>query len=94
MTNLPLRSEVPVNDKWDLTLLYSDENAYRQDIDALTVLIKKFLSTRPEWTDYHNIIHNIPEYENILSKMYKISSYAQLNLSTDYTDEKLSLIHI
>ncbi|PNH19703.1 oligoendopeptidase F [Mageeibacillus indolicus] len=89
MTNLPLRSEVPVNDKWDLTLLYSDENAYRQDIDALTVLIKKFLSTRPEWTDYHNIIHNIPEYENILSKMYKISSYAQLNLSTDYTDEKL-----
>lgn len=42
---LPKRSEVPVNETWDLTAIYPDKKAWKADMVAVRELVTQFQIT-------------------------------------------------
>lgn len=82
---LPLRSEVKEELKWDITRLYKDRDAVKSDIKSASEIADKMaelknLKTKEELKNFLDL------YEELMIKVSRLSTYAELISTTDMTD--------
>ena len=84
---LPKRSEVPVNETWDLTAIYPDKKAWKADMVAVRELVTQFQNNyRSKLTEAKIIIAALHDLETIYQKLSWIEHYAFLPQTTDMTN--------
>lgn len=83
------RSEVSENLKWDLSLIYKSEEDMRKDLEKCKELCKEMEEKYKGRLSSADAINDcINTYEEFLIKVYLISSYTSLDVSTDHTNTK------
>ncbi|MBD3948617.1 oligoendopeptidase F [Tuanshanicoccus lijuaniae] len=84
MTQLPLREALPVEETWDLSLLFKDSQAYHESISETQELILSFEERfKGHLNDVETIINSLEDYEMISRRQAYISAYGSLGYETD-----------
>ena len=87
---LMARKDVPVEQTWDLSLIFPDEKDMWEALDAAGKKVKVFAETYSgKLNDAGRIVRCLDEMEPILLMIERIWSYSGLALETDYTDNAL-----
>ena len=87
---LAARKDVPVEQTWDLSLIFSDEQAMWDALESVKAEVKRFADTYEGRLDTaDNIVGCLDAMEPILVSTSRIWSYAGLALEADYTDNAL-----
>lgn len=87
---LPLRSEVPVEETWDLTAIFPNMEAYEKARDEIQEIGKVFVET---WrghitkSDPKRLIQLFEDYERLLEKAILLMTYDSLETSADMTNQ-------
>ena len=86
-TDTPTRSDVPVADTWDLTLLFPDEAAWESALGEFESLIDGFESFRGKLGESPETIANCLAYDCRVDQLSeKVGVYASLKTSEDQGD--------
>lgn len=86
-STIPNRSEVPANDKWDLSTLYKSNEEWEKDLSLIPELIKNFtdfkgkLASSPE-----NFLSALKAYEALYKRLETVYCYASLYHTADESD--------
>ena len=81
------RNEVPVEETWDLSLLYPSEEAMQKDLDRLCALADQMAEMWPgKLTDAASITACLDDYRQINEWMSVIGDYVFLAVEVDYYD--------
>ena len=84
---LAKRKDVPVEETWDLSLIYPTEEAYLADVERVKALAgdicEKF---QGKLTDADAIVRCLDEYEEFEILSGLVGNYAGLAVEVDYTD--------
>lgn len=84
---LPARKNIPVQETWDLSLLFKTESDYVSAVEELKRLADSLdADYRGKLVDPTSIIACLDRYERFSILLSRCSSYAELDLSVDYTD--------
>ena len=84
------RADVPVNETWDLSLIYPDEKTMWEALEETKGMVKKLSENYSGKLDTaERIVKCLDDMEPILINISKIWSYSGLAVETDYTDNKL-----
>lgn len=84
------RKDVPVEQTWDLSLIYADDEAMWAELEETRKRVAAFAAEYAgSLTTAERMIACLEEMAPILEAMSRISSYASLALETDYTDNAL-----
>lgn len=87
---LGARKDVPVEETWDLSLIFPDEKTMWETLEQTKADVKRFVDTYAgKLNTAENIVSCLDEMEPIHLSMERIWSYAGLALETDYTDNAL-----
>ena len=87
---LAARKDVPVEQTWDLSLIFPNEQAMWDALESVRAEVKRFADTyegRLDTADF--IVGCLDAMEPILISISRIWSYAGLALEADYTDNAL-----
>lgn len=89
---LPARSEVTVEETWNLEDLFSSEKEYQDAISDLVQLVDSFHSNfKGKITDSNSAIEALTGYASVYEKFTPIGAYASLAFSTDQTDNEAQM---
>ncbi len=89
---LPARSEVTVEETWNLEDLFSSEREYQDAISELVQLVDSFHSNfKGKITDSNSAIEALTGYAAVYEKFTPIGAYASLAFSTDQTDNEAQM---
>lgn len=81
------RSQVPNEQKWDLTDLFSTRQAWKQELAAIQQDMEQFNRFKGNLADNAFILHEcIKELEVFQQRIIKVATYANLRSSADGTD--------
>ena len=81
------RSEVPVEQTWDLSLIYKSPEEAWQDAERLKGLAEKTeLDYKGKLKDAQSIVDCLHLYEQMHERASKVSAYFSLNQETDYNN--------
>ena len=84
------RKDVPVEEKWDLSLIFENEQQMWDALEETKAAVKKVVDTYAgKLNTAENIVNCLDEMEQIRIASSKIWSYTGLAVETDYTDNKL-----
>ena len=84
------RKDVPVNETWDLSLIFPDEKTMWKALEETKNMVKKLSEDYAGKLDTaERIVKCLDEMEQILINISNIWSYSGLAVETDYTDNKL-----
>lgn len=84
------RKDVPVEETWDLGLIYAEEKLMWDDLERTKAGVRKLAETYGGHLDTaENIVRCLDEMEKILQAMARIGAYGGLAMETDYTDTGL-----
>lgn len=87
LQSAPKRSEVPENEKWDLTHLIKDEQTFQQGLPAL---LQEAQQLQQQWQGRlktaEDVIAFIQQYETFQTKVVPFSEFAVLDVETDATN--------
>ncbi|MBR6707005.1 MAG: oligoendopeptidase F [Clostridia bacterium] len=84
------RKDVPVNETWDLSLIFPDEKTMWKALEETKNMVKKLSEDYAGKLDTaERIVKCLDEMEPILINISNIWSYSGLAVETDYTDNKL-----
>ncbi len=84
------RKDVPVNETWDLSLIYPDEKTMWEALEETKRMVKTLAETYAGKLDTaERIVNCLDDMEPILINISSIWSYSGLAVETDYTDNKL-----
>jgi len=87
---LKKRSEVPVNETWDLTLIYENEDLMNKDLDEVLAITEDLEKNYKGKLNNGKIIDEaLRKYERFYELLVLIENYVSLSVSVDYTDSKL-----
>ena len=87
---LVARKDVPVEQTWDLSLIFPDEKAMWEALEQTKERVKRFVETyQGNLNTAENIVSCLDEMEQILPSIGNCWSYAGLALEADYTDNGL-----
>src|SRR5699024_9701181 len=82
-----LRSEVPVEETWDLTDLFPTTEAWEKALQEVQEDADALLSYKDTLTESAaNMAACLTDYENVQLKMIRVSTYASLSMSGDGSD--------
>ena len=82
-----MRREVPVNETWDLSLIFKSEEEMDTSLTEALALAKHITETcRGKLTDAKTIADCLKEYERYQVLSDKVSSYAYLSVEVDFYD--------
>jgi oligoendopeptidase F len=85
---LPFRKDVPDNQKWDVTDIFTSDEAFYATIDETLQKAKKFREQFDNQLSAPKVIENaLDEYSHILIQVDRMANYAELRLSVDTSDE-------
>ncbi|MFH4935074.1 oligoendopeptidase F [Staphylococcus cohnii] len=86
---LPLRNEVPAETTWDISALFSSDEAFYQTLDNTKAAAKTFNENYVHQLDNPTIIEKaLAIYSDILVQLDKMANYAELRLSVDTANEQ------
>lgn len=89
---LPARSEVTVEETWNLEDLFSSEKEYQNAISELVQLVDSFHSNfKGKITDSDSAIEALTGYAAVYEKFTPIGAFASLAFSTDQTDNEAQM---
>ena len=84
------RKDVPVEQTWDLSLIYAEEKNLWEDLERTKKAVKRLCETYSGKLDTaERIVECLDDKEQILISICRIWAYSGLALETDYTDNKL-----
>ncbi|MBK0348543.1 oligoendopeptidase F [Aerococcaceae bacterium zg-ZJ1578] len=84
MSELPLREALPVEETWDLSLLFKDNQAYFEAINEAKQLVVEFEQRfKGNLNDVDAIIASLEMYEDLSRRQAYISAYGSLGYETD-----------
>lgn len=87
---LMARKDVPVNETWDLSLIYKEEQQMWDALEKLKADTKTFVETyQGKLLTAEKIVACLDEYEKLLPESSRIWQYSGLAVEADYTDNKL-----
>lgn len=85
---LLFRKEVPDNQKWDVTDIFTSDEAFYATIDETLKKAKDFRNQyENQLSAPKSIEHALDEYSQILIQVDRMANYAELRLSVDTSDE-------
>ena len=83
------RTEVPVEQTWDLTLLFKTEEDYKKSIEFYKQLVENFCKTFENQINTVDAIHqSLADYREILELRGKIVQYASLAVNANTKDRE------
>ncbi|MFF9668026.1 oligoendopeptidase F [Staphylococcus saprophyticus] len=86
---LPFRSDVPKDETWDITELFSSDEAFYQVLDETLEAAKAFNKPYTERLNHAEMIEvALNAYSDILIQLDRMANYAELNLSVDTANEQ------
>ncbi|MBR6028246.1 MAG: oligoendopeptidase F [Clostridia bacterium] len=84
------RKDVPVEETWDLSLIFPDEKSMWEALEKAKAEVGRFAETYAgKLNTAESIVRCLDEMEIILKAVDRIGSYAALALEADYTDNAL-----
>ena len=87
---LNARKDVPVEETWDLSLIYADEKLMWEELENTKAAVDRLAETyQGKLTAAESIVSCLDEMELILQAVLRISNYTGLALEADYTDNSL-----
>ena len=87
---LMARKDVPVNETWDLSLIYAEEQQMWDALEKLKADVKTFVETyQGNLNTAEKIVACLDEYEKNMPIVSRIWQYSGLAVEADYTDNKL-----
>lgn len=81
-----MRNEVPVNETWDLSLLYTSDEEWQKDLDAAMAIVDEIAAMKGTLNTPENIVKALDLNEQIDIKFYSLGNYTNLAVSVDYYD--------
>ncbi len=86
---LAMRKDVPVNETWDLSLIYETEEKMWADLEkAETQTAEIVKNYKGKLDDPDNIVACLNAKEEVLKTLYLVGSYTELAISVDYYDSR------
>ena len=83
------RTEVPVEQTWDLTLLFKTEEDYKKSIEFYKQLVENFCKNFENQLSTVEAIHqSLADYREILELRGKIVQYASLAVNANTKDRE------
>ena len=87
---LAARKDVPVNETWDLSLIYREERQMWDALETVKADVKTLVETyQGKLTTAETIVGCLDEYERISPVLSRIWQYTGLAVEADYTDNQL-----
>ena len=84
------RKDVPIEETWDLSLIFADEKQMWDALDELKKAVQRLVDTYAgKLNTADNIVQCLDDMEAILPEMSRIWQYSGLAVETDYTDNKI-----
>ena len=84
------RKDVPVEQTWDLSLIFADDDQMWDALDSLKTSVQKLVETYSgQLNTADNIVNCLDDMEVILPEISRIWQYSGLAVETDYTDNKI-----
>ena len=91
---LSTRKEVPVEQTWDLSLIYAEERQMWEALERAKEAVKHLSETYSgRLNTAENIVNCLDEMEPILQTISRIWCYTGLAMEVDYTDNELRERH-
>lgn len=91
--SLPLRSEVPVQETWDLQSLFASHEEFNEALVSLEKDASDFHSQfHGKISDSASVLESLTAYMALIEKLVPVSTYASLTLSTDQTDSEAQML--
>ncbi len=87
---LAARKDVPVEQTWDLSLIFPDEKTMWETLENTKTEVKRFAETYAgKLNTAENIVRCLDEMEPIYLAIERVWGYTGLALEADYTDNAL-----
>ncbi len=87
---LVMRKDVPVEETWDLSLIYKTEEEFQAAVQEMTALSDKICADyQGKLADADTIVRCLDEYEAYMKIQTLVGSYTGLAASVDYYDTKI-----
>jgi len=87
MTRQKLRSEINENDTWDLTLIYTDDKVFYDELEIVKNEINFIKKYEGHLLDDAKTLYNfLNDSDNLERRLYKLYYYAHLKLDEDTTN--------
>ena len=84
------RKDVPIEETWDLSLIFADEKQMWDALEELKKAVQRLVDTYAgKLNTADNIVQCLDDMEAILPEMSRIWQYSGLAVETDYTDNKI-----
>ena len=84
------RKDVPVEQTWDLSLIYKEERLMWEELEQTKLAVKMLSEKYSGHLDTaESIVNCLDDMEPILQAISRLWSYAGLEMEADYTDTKL-----
>ena len=91
--SMPVRSEVNINETWDLHSLFASDKAFHEALSSLEKDVETFqLGYKGNTKDASSVIELLKAYTEINEKFVPVGTYASLKISTDQTDDTAQML--
>ena len=88
------RKDVPVEETWDLSLIFPEEKLMWECLDKTKESVAKLCETyKGKLNTAENIVNCLDDQEKIIPDIMRIMSYSGLAMEADYTDNELRERH-
>lgn len=82
------RKDVPVEETWDLSLIYPTEDAFKKDLEELQITCDEIVRDYQGKLDTpEHIVECLEKYERVYELMTLLVNYTDLAVSVDYYDQ-------
>lgn len=85
---LPLRQELPVEETWQLELLFDSQETYEEALGKFKLQLTQFVETyNGKLAEEEVLLASLKDYGDLYQQLYHLSAYASLAYETDKLNE-------
>lgn len=89
---LPLRQELPVEETWQLELLFDSQETYEQALGKFKLQLTQFVETyNGKLAEEEVLLASLKDYGDLYQQLYHLSAYASLAYETDKLNETFEI---
>lgn len=93
VNSMPTRSEVNIEETWDLNSLFASDEAFHEALSSLEKEVEMFEARyKGNTADAASVNDLLKAYTEINEKFVPVGTYASLKLSTDQTDDEAQML--
>ncbi|MRJ48302.1 oligoendopeptidase F [Fundicoccus ignavus] len=89
---LPLRHELPVEETWQLELLFDSQETYEEALGKFKLQLTQFVETyNGKLAEEEVLLASLKDYGDLYQQLYHLSAYASLAYETDKLNETFEI---